>query len=338
MEVRRLQVEGFEEVVRFEDASVQGFLVIHRRRGGVAYGGMRLMEYSSEKEALEDGLRLARAMTWKAAISSLPCGGGKIVIIQRPEMHRRDTFMRLAELVESYRGGFFTGRDVGVTLEDTAAMRTVTHYVADESEEQMGDLNEYTAKGVLAGMGVCRQKISKAENLKDCTVAIQGLGNVGFVLCRMLVKEGAKVVGADINERKLNEAQKKWGIERSSPEEIDTLAVEIFSPNAVGGLIHSARIPKMRCRSVAGAANVPLSDEEKDDWALNQRGILYAPDFIINAGALIRAVRFALLNEKDSSEAIQMSIRSTLMEVFEESERKNMPPGKVARNLAESRI
>lgn len=327
-----------EEVafLRNENVSATAILVIHSTRRGPALGGIRLLPYRDEGEALIDALRVAEAMTYKAAIAGLPCGGGKL-IVQEPEKYDRKALFRwLGEKVDSYGGRFFTGRDAGVTHEDIQVLREVTRHAVDERPEKVGNLDWYTALGIVEAMKACHHFLEGSQSLKGLTIAIQGVGNVGRELCDALSKEGAHLIVADIIPQRAQEAERLWNAQVVSPDEILQVNADILAPCSVSRAITRENASSIQAGIVCGSANDMLESPEVGDL-LFERGIVYAPDFVVNAGALIRAGSYYLLGRKENSDRVR-AIYYTVQEILQESQAKRVAPNRVALDIARSHI
>jgi leucine dehydrogenase len=333
-----LTPEDFEEVIFINNNSsgLQAILAIHDTTLGPAFGGIRLQRYSSEEDALQDALALARAMTYKCAISDVPGGGAKLIVMQKENLNRELAFLTLGKFVQSLAGRYMAGRDMGTTLQDIQTMRTQTGYVVDESERGCGDLAVATASGVLEGIKGCLSFARGNPDPRGVKVAIQGLGAVGSLLATQLVREGAKVYASDLEVQRLKMLVERLGIKPVSPEQIYELECDIFSPCAGGGILNRVSIPRLRCKIIAGCANNQLKDES-DAELLHRSGIIYAPDFVINAGALIQGAMWLLTGQKDSYYKIK-GIYETTIRILEISSRRGLPTPTVAREIAEAKL
>ena len=332
--LEQLAAHDHEQVIAFQNraAGLRGFLAIHDTTLGPALGGTRLWRYATEEEALADALRLSRAMTYKAALAELPCGGGKAVILDHPGLKRAEAFEAYGRLVGSLRGRFYTGTDVGVTPEDLAAVGRGTSHVAGESTPELGDINEYTARGVWYGMRACLE----AVGLKRVRVALQGVGAVGMWLGRILRREGMELTVADLNQGRARQAELELGARVVAPEEILFVECDVLAPCALGGVVNEQTLPKIRARVVCGSANNVLASPEAGD-ELVRRGILYAPDYLVNAGGLIRGAEFDLLKRADSSESIAR-IYERMRKVLTLAQERGVSTARVADELAEARL
>lgn len=324
----------YEQVIAFQNraAQLRGFLAIHDTTLGPAVGGVRIWPYAGEDDALADALRLARAMTYKASLAELPCGGGKAVILLHPGLDRAEAFRAFGALVESLGGRFFTGRDVGITDENLASLAQTTHYVACESSPELGDISEHTAIGVWHGLRACLD----FAGLRRARVAIQGVGSVGLWLARILKREGAELTLADVDEPRVRGAARELGARLVAPEEILFADCDVLAPCALGGIVSLETVPRIRARIICGSANNVLASPEAGD-ELHRRGILYAPDYLVNAGGLIRGAEFYLLKRADSRPSLQR-IYDRMRRVLELARNGNRPTAHVADELAEVRL
>jgi len=329
-----MAVHDHEQVIAFQNRAVglRGFLAIHDTTLGPALGGVRIWSYANEGDALADVLRLSRAMTYKAALAELPCGGGKAVILLHPGLKRAEAFEAFGSLVESLRGRFYTGRDVGITDEDLAAVGRATRYVACESSLELGDISEHTALGVWHGMRACLE----FAGLRRICVAIQGVGSVGMWLARILKREGMEVVVADVDAARAQQAARELGARVVDPDEILCESCDALAPCALGGVVNAQTIPRIKARIVCGSANNLLASPEAGD-ELACRGILYAPDYLVNAGGLIRGAEFYLLQRRDSSLSIAR-IYERMRRVLEMARERALSTARLADELAEARL
>lgn len=331
-----------EEVIfcQNKDVGLRAIIAIHDTTLGPALGGTRMWPYKTEEEALLDALRLSRAMTYKAAAAGLNLGGGKAVIIGDPKKDKSEALFRaFGRFVESLKGRFITGEDVGIDVNDIEYMYMETRYVSGLSPAHGGggDPAPVTAFGVLQGMQACVQEKLGRDSLKGLSVAVQGLGHVGFNLAARLLDEGAHVIGTDIDPEKVERARSELKIEIVNPEEIYDVDAHIFAPCALGAVLNDQTIPRMRFKIIAGAANNQL-EEDRHGVELHRRGILYAPDYVINAGGLINV--YVELEGYDRERALRMTrgIYYNLRRVFDISKRENIPTFQAADRLVEERI
>jgi leucine dehydrogenase len=316
----------FEQAIALSDPEngVRGFMVIHSTARGPATGGIRSFPYAREEDALADGIRLARAMTFKAAAAELPVGGGKIVIIEPPASNRRAALLSVGRAIESMGGRFLAGRDVGVPVEDGAIVREATSYMVDESESGVGDLNLATAKGVLSGAKAALAFHLGRTDLRGVRAVIQGAGGVGAWLAQKLAAEGAELWVSDTSPRALERLSESVSFHQVAPEDIYAVDGELFAPCAIGGVVDERTADALAAKVVAGSANNVLASPEAGA-RLAARGILFVPDYLINAGALIQGVRFLLAGERDSAAAID-AIGDKTLRLLKRAQSAGVPP------------
>jgi leucine dehydrogenase len=334
----KIQEYGCEEVAFCydEDTGLKAIVVIHDTTLGPALGGTRLWDYPTEEEALIDALRLARGMTRKASISGVDAGGAKAVIMARQEQ-KTEAFLRAyGRFVDTFQGRFITGEDVGINMEDARTIAKETKYVLGISEE-VGDPSPFTAHGVASGMRACTREVFGSPSLSGLKIAIQGLGAVGGSLARILHQEGAELIVTDIREELAQELASELGAKVVSPEEIYSVECHVFAPCALGAGINNETIPQLRCSIVAGSANNQLKENAHGD-ELHRRGILYAPDYAINAGGLISAY----LDWKDSAcggilTKVQ-EIEKRIGEIITTSKETGQPTHIIADKVADERV
>ena len=332
--LERMAADDYEQVIAFQNRAVglRGFLAIHDTTLGPALGGVRLWNYASEAEALADALRLARAMTYKASISELPCGGGKTVIQLHDGLRRKEAFEAFGQLVESLRGRYFTARDVNITDDDLGAIASATRYVAREPSPELGDVSEHTAVGVWHGLRACLD----FAGVPKARVAIQGVGSVGMHLARILHREAMELLIADIDSARAEAAAKELHALVVPPDEILFADCDVLAPCALGGVVNSATVPRIRARIVCGSANNILGSPEDGD-ALARRDILYAPDYLVNAGGLIRGAEFFLMGRANSWGSLERVYART-RRVLESAKEQGISTARVADQIAESRL
>ncbi len=285
-----IDVEGYEKTLYITDetSGLRAIICIHNTILGPALGGTRMYPYANFEDALSDVKRLARGMTHKSALAGLPFGGGKSVIIGDPKKDKtQELFLAFGEAVASLDGTYICAEDVGTTPADMAIIRSITpHVVGLSHETSSGDPSPFTAWGTYRGIQSVLQKIYGNPSVKGRHVAIQGLGAVGARLAAQLFWEGAILTISDVLEERTKNLSKTYGASIASPEEILYTHCDVLAPCALGGIINQDTIPHLKCKAVAGSANNQLL-QDSDSFSLMERGILYAPDFIINAGGLI---------------------------------------------------
>jgi leucine dehydrogenase len=332
----------YEQISIIQNKKAKLFAIdsIHDTTRGPAVGGTRFMKYKSEEDALIDALKLSRAMTYKNAAAGLTCGGGKTVIMEIEGMDRKLAFQTVGRYIESLHGRRFTGRDLGVSTEDIDVMRTETKWVADETPAGVGNLSEATAFGVLQGIRACLAEAYGNDSLKGRHIAVQGVGEVGYWVVKYAIENGSKVTIADINKNAIEKATKEFPATVVAPDQIYDVDCDIFSPCALGGIINSETVKTFKCKVIAGSANNALATNE-DGIALFNRGILYATDYIVNAGALIqwwyRQKTFKVKDRIDARDAIS-NLYNIIRNVLRESKEKKLAPFIVADQYAESKL
>lgn len=329
---------GHERVVFCQDpeAGYRAFIAIHSTVAGTAVGGTRYWRYVHEADALTDALRLSRGMTYKNLMAGLPLGGGKSVIL-RPgdpgEEDREAIFRAHGRAVERLGGLYITAEDVGTSPAEMEIIRQETLHVAG----LLGDPSPDTARGVLRALAAAARHRWGSDGLAGRTVAIQGCGNVGFHLALGLAAAGARLVVADVDPGRVRRTVEATGARAADPGEIQRVEADVFAPCALGGVLSAETIPGLRVEIVAGAANNQLW-EESDGRRLNERGILYAPDYVANAGGVIGGCREILgWSEEESRRRID-GIYDTLLGVLRSAETAGLPPHAAADRLAEERL
>lgn len=331
-----LEKQGHERVIAFRDgrSGLSGFLAIHSTVLGPAFGGVRIMAYRREADALADALRLSRGMTYKCALAELPAGGGKAVILDHQGLARAAAFEAYGRLVESLGGRFFTGGDVGIGPDDLVAVRRATSYVACETSPALGDINEHTALGVWHAMRGCLEFLGmEARNTR---VAIQGVGNVGAWLARILAREGCALLVADRDAARARKVANEVGARAIPAARALAADCDVLAPCALGGVLDARTIPALRCRIVCGAANNQLATPADGD-RLARRGILYAPDYLANAGGVLRGVEFYRLGKRDSRESLERQ-RDRMLAVARAAAATRRSTARVADAMAEARF
>jgi leucine dehydrogenase len=333
---------GHEELLfcHHQDAGLRAIIAIHDTTLGPALGGTRMWNYSSEDEAIVDVLRLSRGMTYKSAVAGLNMGGGKAVILGDSKLDKSEMLFRaFGRFVNSLGGRFITGEDVGVDVNDVEYMYMETPFVVGLSPFHGGggDPAPVTAFGVLQGIKACIVEKYGTDSLDKKTVALQGLGSVGFRLAQYLKSGGATVIASDIDHDRVSRARSELKIEIIPSDEITRVKADIFSPCAMGGIINDSTLRDFNFAIVAGAANNQLM-EERHGSELHEKGILYAPDYVINAGGMINV--FVELEGYLKERAMRMTrgIYYNLRRIFAISKEHNIPTYKAADQLAEERI
>jgi len=328
-----------EAIVFHQDraSGLKAIVGIHNTRLGPALGGCRMWPYGSEQEAVTDVIRLSKGMTYKAAISGLALGGGKSVIIGDPKTDKSPQLFRaMGRFIQSLGGRYLTAEDVGTTVEDLDFMREETPYARGTSGGS-GNPSPATARGVYHGIRAAVRHRFGTDDLAGLRIAVQGLGNVGCVLADYLAKDGAKLIIADIDHDRIRRFTEQFGAEVASPEAVHGADVDVFAPCALGAGINDQTLPEIRASIIAGSANNQLATADHGQQ-LYRRGILYAPDYVINAGGLMDV---AAEGPGYSEQAVLQQvcgIDQTLTEIFNRSEFQNVAPEVVADQMAEERF
>ncbi|WP_305067228.1 Glu/Leu/Phe/Val family dehydrogenase [Mangrovivirga halotolerans] len=325
-----------------EPTGLKAIIGVHNTVLGPALGGTRMWNYASDSEALTDVLRLSRGMTFKNALAGLNIGGGKAVIIGDPKKLKNEAFLRrFGRFVESLNGKYVTAEDVSMNTSDMVHIGVETKHVTGLPEYMggMGDPSPVTAYGTYVGMKAAAKRVYGKDNLDGKKVLVQGVGNVGEYLVNHLTKENAKVFISDINQDKLDHVNKEYGAEIVDPKDVYSFDMDIYAPCALGATLNDDTIPQLKCQIVAGAANNQLKDEKKHGAELINRGIVYAPDFLINAGGVIN-VYMEYAKKGHSKMAYEQSdkIYDTLLEALDRAEKENITPQEAAMKMAVDRI
>ena len=313
---------------------LRAFIAIHDTRLGPALGGCRFIPYCNEAAAIEDAVRLARGMSYKAALARLPYGGGKSVLMCPEHINDREAlFESFGEFIDSLGGRYITSVDCGTGIDDMDSISRSTEFVVGTHADGCNP-SPMTALGVFSGIeAAVKFKLDKAD-LRGIHVAIQGVGHVGMALAELLASKGARLSIADINKDALRACQQRWGAEIVAPEKIAAIPCDVYSPCGLGGTLNKNSIKNLKCKIIAGSANNQLL-EESIGQALHKFNILYAPDYIINSGGLIQV---ALIKHKQSAEKVNqktLAIGQTLTDVFERSKTNNKPCNEIANTMAE---
>ncbi|HEY1553283.1 MAG TPA: Glu/Leu/Phe/Val dehydrogenase dimerization domain-containing protein [Kofleriaceae bacterium] len=338
----KLSAYDFGEVHFELDKATQlrAIVAIHDHRLGPALGGCRFIEYDTDESALVDALRLARGMTYKAALAGLAHGGGKSVLIRpRQRFDRVALFRAFGRFVESLRGHYITAEDSGTGLEDMEIIRTQTQHVTgiDPSHGGSGDPSPFTALGVRRGIEACvKFKLGKDE-IKGVHVAVQGVGHVGYQLCKELHGAGAKLTVADVDKLKSERAQREFGAAVVGLDAIAQVDCDVFAPCALGAGLNDDTVPHLRAKIVAGAANNQLAEPRHGD-DLHARGILYAPDYAINAGGLVNVAQEVKGYDAKVARERTLKIYDTIFEICDRSKRLAAPTYKVADIMVEEKL
>jgi leucine dehydrogenase len=324
-----------------KDTGLKAIIGIHNTVLGPALGGTRMWNYATEWDALNDVLRLSRGMSLKAAITGLNLGGGKAVIIGDSKTQKTPELMkRFGEFVHSLSGRYLTAEDVGMETADMDLVRTVTPYVTGISEEKggAGNPSPITAYGVFMGMKAAAKYAYGSDNLEGKKVLVQGIGHVGEVLVEHVTNEGGQVIISDINQERLEEVRDKYGATIFTGNDVYAADMDIYAPCALGATINNETVGKLKAKVIAGAANNQLADENLHGLQLRERGIVYAPDFLINAGGIINV--YAELEKYGKEEIIRKTenIFDTTLEILNTADSRGITTHQAAMEVAVERI
>ncbi|XOQ16724.1 MAG: Glu/Leu/Phe/Val dehydrogenase [Shouchella clausii] len=343
MELFAKMVErDYEQVVVCQDktSGLKAIIAIHDTTLGPALGGTRMWKYDTEEEAIEDVLRLARGMTYKNAAAGLNLGGGKAVIIGDPRSNKNEEMFRaFGRYIQGLNGRYITAEDVGTTVEDMDMIHQETDYVTGISPAfgASGNPSPVTAYGVYVGMKAAAKEGFGSEDLAGKTIAVQGVGNVAYNLCKYLHKDGAELIVTDIHKPSVERAVADFGATAVDPTEIYSIKCDIFAPCALGGVINDDSLGKLKASVIAGAANNQLK-EEKHGVRLQEMGIVYAPDYVINAGGVINVADELNGYNRDRAFKKVEGIYDNVARVFEIAKEENIPTFQAADRMAEQRI
>ncbi len=333
---------GYEQLVFCHDktSGLKAIIAIHDTTLGPALGGTRMWNYENEEDAILDVLRLARGMTYKAAAAGLNLGGGKAVIIGDPKKDKSEELWRaFGRFVQSLNGRYITAEDVGTTVQDMDIVRLETEYVTGVSASagSSGDPSPKTALGVFMGLLATAKEVWGSDDISGKTVAVQGIGHVGYYLCKHLHEAGAKLIVTDIDQESVNRAVQEFGAQAVEPDAIYDVECDIFAPCALGAVVNDNTINRFKCKAIAGCANNVLAEDRHGD-ELHRRGILYAPDYVINAGGLMNVADELKGYNEERAIATVKTIYNNIAKVYEIAKRDNIPTYKAADRMAEERI
>ncbi|MEZ7894553.1 MAG: Glu/Leu/Phe/Val dehydrogenase dimerization domain-containing protein [Thauera sp.] len=335
-----------EQVVFVSDdkSGLKAIIAVHNSNLGPALGGCRMWPYASEEEAVRDVLRLSRGMTYKSAMARLKLGGGKSVIIGNPRTDKTPALLAaFARALEQLNGRYIAAEDSGTSVADMKFMTQFTQHVAGIHDKpsnegtRSGDPSPATAYGTFIGIQAAVKERLGRDSLDGLRVAVQGVGNVGYDLARQLKEAGAQLWVTDIHREPLVQAGRELGATVVAPDEIFGLDVDVFAPCALGAILNDSTIPQLKASIVAGAANNQLA-EARHGVELMKRGILYAPDYVINAGGIIDVYHERIGFERAALIRHIEGIRDNLMEVFERAREEERPTAEVADAIAEERF
>lgn len=343
LEIKEIHVPGYYKILEGIDKKnhLHCLIALHDTTLGPALGGARIFPYGSREEALNDVLRLSEGMTKKAAIAELGLGGGKSVIIANPRTDKTSSLLHaFGRMIDTLKGQYIVAEDIGSNTHDMSIIRETTPYVAAlPSKGSSGDPSRYTAWGVFRGIQATAQKLWDSTSLKNKKIALQGLGNVGSKVADHLFWAGAELLLSDQDEEKLMYYSNFFSAEAVPSDKILSTECDIFVPCAMGGIINAGTIPNLRCRALAGSANNQLQTIQ-DGELLYQKGILYAPDYVINAGGLINAAmefEDGGHNHKRARDKVDC-LFDILLNIYDQSEELHRSTCRIAEELAEHNL
>lgn len=339
----KMEKMGHEQVVfcRDKETGLKAIIAIHNTTMGPSLGGVRMWNYKNELEALEDVLRLSRTMTYKAAISGLELGGGKAVIFGDARFQKSEALLRsFGRFVESLNGKYITAEDVGMEPKDMEYIKKETNHVTGIAEELggSGDPSPVTAFGVYMGMKAAAMYRWGSDSLEGKIILVQGIGHVGECLVNHLTKDKANIFINDINPDKLKEVAKKYRANIVVGDSIYDLEMDVYAPCALGATLNSDTIERLKCEIISGAANNQLEDEKTHANQLKERGIIYAPDFLINAGGLINVYSEIKRFSREQSLQKTKNIYNTTLEILNKAEQDGITTNEAAISIAQKRL
>ena len=332
------EAAGHEEIHVLRDAAsgLRAVIAVHDTTLGPAVGGTRMRLYPSFDDAVMDALRLARAMTYKAALAEMPYGGGKAVIVGDPGRDKsRPLLAAYARAVDRLGGRFQTGCDMGIDLRDVAVMARITKHVGHTPGDAKHDTAALAALGVFAGIGAAAQAVGR--EVRGLHVALQGVGQVGMRLARFLAEAGARLTVTDVDAGRVDRVAAELGAQVVPADDIYAVAADVFSPNAGGGILNDDTIPRLRSAAVVGAANDQLADPRHGD-ALHARRILYAPDYLVNAGGLLSVLFEKGETDEDGIVDRIRDIGPRLTALWQRAREEGTTPHRVADRIVEERL
>lgn len=339
-----LKKEEFEQVVYGYDkySGLKAIVAIHNTALGPAFGGTRMMPYASEEQALQDVLRLSKAMTYKNAAGGINFGGGKAVIIGDAKTEKTEDLLRaFGRFIEGLGGRYITGVDVGTDEEDMVIVHQETKYnvALPESYGGGGSTSAATAYGLCHGMKSAAEEVFGESSLKGKTVSIQGVGHIGYVLAKYLIEEGANVVVCDVDKNNLKRAKETLNVDVVDADKIYDVDADIFSPCALGGVLNEETIPRLKCKLIAGSANNQLAEETKHSRMIQERGITYAVDYILSVGGCINnSHQFIGYNRERAYGMVKNNITRNIRTVLKMAKERGITTSEAAKFMAEQRM
>jgi leucine dehydrogenase len=336
MPLSQMDADGHEHVGYYRDEStgLRCIVAVYDSRRGTPVGGTRMLDYGDEADALDNALRLSRAMAYKTAAAELPLGGGKAVIVGDPDEKTDDLLRAYGRVVDSYDGRFVTGEDVNIDVADLRVIRETTDHVGGAGSGEGADV---TAAGVVHGLRASFAELDGDDSLAGRRVAVQGVGKVGRALVARLVDAGAEVVVADVDDAAVSAVEEEFGVASVAPDTIYDEPCDAFAPCALGGVLDDETIPRLRCDVVCGSANNQLVARRHAD-ALAERGILYAPDYVVNAGGLVSGVTEMEGGGQEAALERVAAVRDRLASMYATAREEGTTPLAAADRFAEARM
>ncbi|MGB1031895.1 MAG: Glu/Leu/Phe/Val dehydrogenase dimerization domain-containing protein [Flavobacteriales bacterium] len=341
--IEMMSAFNHEQVLFCQDEAtgLKAIIAVHDTTLGPSLGGTRMWAYNNEQEALNDVLRLSRGMTYKSSLAGLNLGGGKAVIIGDSRKDKSEAlFRRFGRFVNSLGGKYITAEDVGIKTRDIEHVALETEFVAGKPEYLggSGDPSPVTAYGVYMGMKAAAKEQYGSDDLNGKKVAVQGIGSVGETLVDYLTKEGAIVTVTDIYEDRVKEIVNRYNVKACSPDEIYSVDMDIYAPCALGATVNDVTLEQLNCSIIAGAANNQLADEAKHGEAVRAKGIVYAPDYLVNAGGIINCYWEVIGYHREAAMNQATDIYNTTLRILKKANAESIPTYKAANALAEARI
>jgi len=336
------EFDNHEQVVFVQDANsgLNAIIAVHNTQLGPALGGCRMWPYQSDQAALTDVLRLSKGMSYKSAVAGLPLGGGKCVILGDPRQAKSpELFHALGRAIEGLSGAYITAEDSGTCVADMITIGQCTQYAAGvvAEREYGGDPSPSTAYGVFVGLQASVNYQFKCPDLTGLTVAVQGVGNVGLHLCHYLKAAGAQLIVSDIFADNVDIAVKKYGAKAVSPDDIYAVEADVFAPCAMGGILNQHTLSQIKAKVIAGAANNQLANVETQQL-LRANNVLYAPDYVVNAGGIIDIAYQRNGRDEAAIKAHIASIGATLTDIYQRAEHSDLSTQAVADQIAQERL
>lgn len=341
--IAQMALNNHEQIVFCNDnaTGLKAIIAIHNTVLGPSLGGTRMWNYNNEMEALNDVLRLSRGMTYKSSVAGLNLGGGKAVIIGDAKKIKSEALLRrFGKFVDSLGGKYITAEDVAMSSRDMEIIHMETNYVSGLPENMggSGDPSPVTAYGVYVSMKASAREVWGSDSLSGKKVLVQGIGHVGENLVAHLTKEGAKVYINDISEERVKDAVAKYKAEAVSADKMFDLDIDIYAPCALGATVNDNTLGRLKCSVICGAANNQLAEEKKHGLAVKEKGILYAPDFVVNAGGIINVFYELEGYNRDRAMAHAEKIYDTTWNIIQTAKQENIPTYQAANRIAEQRI